>query len=330
MTLRDRSHLLRFPPRAAVRFSMAVLIAGVTAVATLSANGRVFAQAEEKQEEVVSSKPVEKNLRTDDGWQIATTYYPSTRGQESPVVILLHGRQDDRLVWLAEDGFAQRLQNEGYAVIAVDLRTYGKSQNIDGKPQGGKLRPDDYRRMVTEDLRVVKDFLMEEHQAHKLNVRKTAIVAPEFSAPIAMAFAVADWEKPPYDDAARYEDRTPRGQDVRAIVFISPELAIPGVPSASFISQVRNPDWNIAFMTIYATGDKLDKGDAKRLYQKLTLTNEKEKNVRSHLQTYPVSLRGTKILDADTDMEAKMLAFLKIHLKELDESWKNRKSPLQP
>jgi pimeloyl-ACP methyl ester carboxylesterase len=286
------------------------------------------APAPAKGTEVVSSKPVEKLLRTNDGWQIATTYYPSTRGQDSPVVILLHGRQDDRLVWLADNGFAKRLQDEGYAVIAVDLRMHGKSQNIDGKTQGGKLKPADYRQMVEEDLRAVKDFLMEEHQNHKLNIHKTAIVAPEFSAPVAMAFAVADWMKPPYDDAPRYEDRTPRGQDVRALVFISPELAIAGVPSASIVSQVKNPQWGIAFMTIYATGDKLDKGDAKKLYQKLTIASEKQK-VRSHLKTYPLSLRGTKMLDADTDVQAQMLAFLKIHLKDLEGEWRDRRSRIQ-
>lgn len=265
---------------------------------------------------------VDRMLRTGDGWQIATTYYPSLAGQQSPVVILLHGRQDDRLVW--DQGFAEHLQNQGYAVIAVDLRKHGKSQSDDGQGNG-KLNKADFAAMITEDLRAVKDFLMAEHQDHKLNIRKTAIIAAEMSVPVALAFTAADWLKPPFDDAAVPEDRTPRGQDIRALVMISPELSIPGLQTARYINEVRSPDWGIASLTIYASGDKLDKGDARKLYNKLTVA----KDTRSYIKTYPVSLRGTKLLDADTDMEAEIQAFLKDHLRGIQEDWRDRKSPLQ-
>jgi len=79
-------------------------------------------------------------------------------------------------------------------------------------------------------------------------------------------------------------------------------------------------------MTIYASEDEYDRGDANKLYQKLTIPTEKVE--RSYLQTYLVALRGAKILDADPDVEAKIQAFFKLHLKQLPEAWRDRTSPL--
>src|SRR5579864_8407601 len=70
---------------------------------------------------------IERVLPTGDDWQIYITYYPTLAPRESdakktPVVILLHGDKENRLVWEGEKGLAPRLQREGFAVITVDLR----------------------------------------------------------------------------------------------------------------------------------------------------------------------------------------------------------------
>ena len=69
--------------------------------------------------------------------------------------------------------------------------------------------------MVEFDMEVVKRFIQQQHQAKKLNMRKLGIVAAGSSVGVAAAFADADWNKEPYDDAPSNDMKTPRGQDVR-------------------------------------------------------------------------------------------------------------------
>ena len=299
-------------------FSLVIVAASFSAPA---AHGQAPKQKPEE-----SNRPLVKVLMTADNWQIPITYYPATGGQDAPAVVLLHGRRGDRLVW--DRSFAKRLQADGYAVVSVDLRKHGKSQNTVGDTEGtgSKLKPGDYQAMVTEDLRVVKGFLFDEHQKRHLNIRKTGFVAAEMSVPLALTFAANDWLEPPYDDANFDEDRTPRGQDIRAIVMISPEAKLPGVATARVIEQVRDPDWEIAFLTIYGTNDTLDKGESKQLYNKLSLPAANRNRV--YIKPYAVGLRGTALLDADDDVQKQILGFLKIHLKELPDEWRDRQSPL--
>ena len=141
---------------------------------------------------------------------IYITYYPAFAQKESiarntPVVILLHGDKENRLVWEGEKGLAPRLQREGFAVITVDLRKHGQSTNVGrasgDSPAGGKstegtnLQSVDYGNMVDQDLEAVKKFIYEQHQAKRLNMNKIGIVAAETSAAIAVCFAANDWKR---------------------------------------------------------------------------------------------------------------------------------------
>src|SRR5579863_10748255 len=208
------------------------------AVIALTASNTAYAQA-------IPGGKIERVLTTDDDWQIYITFYPGPRvgekdnlSKETPVVLLLHGDKENRLAWDGERGLAPRLQHEGYAVISVDLRKHGQSANIrvsGDSPAGGKntegtnLQASDYQNMVDYDLEAVKKFIYEQHQAKALNMNKMAIIAAESSCGVAICFAVADWNKAPYDDAPTDEAKTRRGQDVRAIVLLSPTAKVKGL-----------------------------------------------------------------------------------------------------
>jgi len=62
-----------------------------------------------------------------DGWDIHYTYWESPMGKEAPVVILLHGKGQARLIWKALP-LAKELAKKQFAVIAVDLRKHGESK----------------------------------------------------------------------------------------------------------------------------------------------------------------------------------------------------------
>ncbi len=286
---------------------------------------------------------VERVLPTADDWQIYITYYPATAGKENltkdaPVVVLLHGDKENRLVWEGEKGLAPRLQHEGFAVITVDLRKHGQSTNVarttGDSPAGGKntegtnVQAADYGNMVDYDLPAVKKFIYEQHQLKRLNMNKMGIVAAETSVAVAVCFAADDWLKDPYDDAPAVEMKTPRGQDVRALVLLSPPQRAHGLQFTEALTAVRNPDWNIAFLTLYGKLNKIDTS-AIATHRRLFASTKANKD-RIYLHGYNVNLRGTDLLGKrEVDAESTIVEFLKLHLKDLkDSEWRDRQSRL--
>jgi len=252
--------------------------------------------------------------------------------------VLLHMAKDgNRFVWQGDKGFAHRLQEDGYAVITVDLRFHGESK-IGGAPgvtnvnQGGKgkdkktagidLRPADLEAMVECDMEAVKAFIKDEHQAKNLNMNKMGIVGPEMGASVAAAYAALDWAKEPYDDAQEgYQ--TPRGQDVRAIVLISPQEKYKNLAMAKVLAILKNPDLNIAFLICCGSG-ALDKKESKKIFDMAATPAINTK--RMYFKSYGAKRTGTDLLDKDLQIEEGMLAFFGEHLKKIDSPWRDRES----
>lgn len=281
----------------------------------------------------VKPKPATVTRTTQSGIAINMTYFPSEKKEESAVVVLLHGKGGHQKVWRK---FALQLQENNFAVITVDLSGHGESgsrtaKNAAGntKKDSGPLRAAEYQAMVAEDMEAVKDYILELHAKQELNATKLAIVGADFSTSVAIGFADFDWSKPRYNDAPIDEEKTPRGEDVRALILLSPEDHAPGlnIPQASF----RLRSLGMPVMIGIAKKDKADRGAAKKLYEhfapKKTAEGEKE---HVYLQEYEGSDRGTDLLNRDNQrVEGNMLAFLKKNLDELDYPWKDRRSRLE-
>ncbi len=247
-------------------------------------------------------------------------------------------KDGNRFVWQGDKGFAHRLQEEGYAVITVDLRFHGESKvggapgvtnvnqgtskNKDKKKAGIDLRPIDLEAMVEYDMEAVKGFIKDEHQAKNLNMNKMGIVGPEMGASVAVAYAALDWDKAPYDDAQEgYQ--TPRGQDVRAIVLISPQEKFKNMAIAKVITALKNPDLNIAFL-ICSGSESLDKKESKKIFEMAATPAINEK--RMYQESYAAKLTGTDLLDKNLRIEEHMLVFFNEHLKKLNSPWRDRES----
>lgn len=335
-----------------------VLLASISALAQDKNDG--------KGEKLIEEKTI---YSTADGWPLKLTYYKSSQGKEAAVVVLLHPKNESRMVWTAPKvGFAEKLQQQGFAVIALDFRKHGQSKDKDGtteeetkksttekdksskKSSGGDLKPADYIGMVG-DLEAVKKMIFEEHQKGNLNMRKTAIIAPAMSSSIAIAFAANDWAKKPYDDASTPAARTPRGQDVQALVLLSPDSAIPGV----VVHQIAPALKALPISSLIAVGknDPQDKEQAKKLFQQLggdpakTAATKKtdakkekakekdadgkEDKQRHYFIPLDAKLRGTELLGKKLGLEEAMAGFLKENLQELKGpfyEWRDRQSRL--
>lgn len=283
-----------------------------------------------------------RTLQTRDGVPLRITYYPSVKGKESPVVVLLHMKDGNRLIWQGKGGFAERLQQEGFAVITVDLRKHGESRPGGGGagnvlPEGGRkgtdkraasgdLKPADYRAMWEIDVETVKNFIYDENQAERLNMNKMGIVGPEMGAGVAALFAANDWLKPPHEDG-QVGFQTPRGQDVRAIVLISPKSSFHGLVIAPAINVLREQQRDVAFLVCVGKHDPQDKGQAKKIFDQAAAFPNASK--RMYRYEYPGKLHGTDLIGNKLGIEEHMVAFFDQHLKQRESPWRDRQSKLE-
>ena len=293
----------------------------------------------------------ERLLTTEDGVNLHITYYKSALekdAKDAAVVVLLHMKDGNRFVWQTEPGgFARRLQADGFAVITVDLRFHGENKgsaaaaagnaNQGGvgkkkgkKNQGLNLKLADYDAMVEADMEAVKKFIYEEHQAGHLNMNKMGIVGPEMGASVAVAYTVLDWNKEPYDDG-QPGFQTPRGQDVKALVLISPEEKYQGILMPKLLPSIKD---NKQIAVMICTGsDPKEEAQAKKIFNMVNppVVGNKERETlnseRMYLKVYTPKLAGTDLLEKkEVGIEDYMAGFFDKHLKKLDIPWRDRRN----
>ena len=270
-----------------------------------------------------------------DGFPVHFVYWGSEVGRESPVIVHLHGKGGSYRDF--PPAFIDQLHRAGYAQILVDLRGHGKSKGEDLSAQekkdptvqrlaAGKLKPSDYDDMVTLDLDAIKQFIYEEHQLQFLNMNRMAIVALDMSTPVAAAFAQVDWQKPPYEDAPDPAFQTPRGQDVRALVLVSPMAKIGNISITGPLEMLREPDVGMSFLLAFGGDDRLDNGATEKLFK---LLNPGDKN-KAHVEMVRVgqALRGSELLGKNLGVDARILVFLDQHVKVNGSEWRDRQSRL--
>ncbi len=300
---------------------------------------------------VAQGEPEVLPLQATDGFPLQMTYYPALASanpngiENAPVVLLLHGEKGRRLDWdkgsalAGRDPLPKLLQEKGgYAVITLDLRKHGDSI-VPGRA-GDTVQPNDYLAMVAGDLAAVKNFLFEQHQAKKLNMNKLGIVATDFSVPLALGFAELDWKQVPYDDSPVPATRTPRGQDVRALVLISPQLTAGRVNGAKSLNYLKNPGLAIAFMFIAGDQDAALLKNAKTFYQSATsiprpVPDGEGPDARSpsvQLVTANTKDAGVPLLVKTSNVTlVPMLKFLDDYVKNspVASEWRDRRSRLE-
>lgn len=156
-------------------------------------------------------------LITTDDVGILASYYPASRGP-APVVVLLHNLGRTRAQW---DDFAPRLQREGIAVLAPDLRGHGEStaritaagrQPLDVRA----FKPSDFQDMLF-DLEAAVDWLSEQPD---IDGDKIAVVGSSLSANVALRYATIN-------------------EDLAALVLLSPGIVYRGVRADDAMKTLR-------------------------------------------------------------------------------------------
>ncbi len=279
-------------------------------------------------------------LRAPDGFPIHITYFPFKESKENPgatpltapVVVLLHGGGENRLLWeknsspREQDPFPILLQKRGYIVVTVDLRKHGDSVIPEGNMEVG---PNDYPAMLAGDMAAVQDFLFSEHQSQRLNMQKLGIIAIGPSAAVATAYAAFNWSLPPFDDAPIPANRTPRGQDVKAIILISPDTAAGRLKTGTSLRTLKGLTPFIALQVVVGAKDQAAKRQAESIFNSYVTSSKSSKEPsRSEFLTPDTKESGMALFRQPT-VYAFALKFLETNLKPLDIPWRDRRSQLE-
>lgn len=299
-------------------------VIALMAILTMASASSAFGQDKDGNEEGVPGF-----VTTRDGWEIHYTYWESPMGKEAPVVILLHGKGQKRLVWKALP-LAKELAKEQYAVIAVDLRKHGDSkapENARPAAKSSKLTKIDYEAMVLGDLEALKTFIFKEHQAQRLNMRKLGVVATDMSTVIALNWVAHDWAKKPYDDAPVAAAKTPKGQDVQAVVLVSPLESLSGVGTLQPTRFLRTT--GISSLILYSKKNSSETRTASKLFKALGGDLQDAENKRIFEYGFDLKLSGTDLLYRHPQLQPAIQRFLKDHVRSHEAPWKDRRSRLE-
>jgi pimeloyl-ACP methyl ester carboxylesterase len=278
-------------------------------------------------------------MQTRDGVQLSATYYPSPlekeAQRESVPVILLHAFKGSRTDFA---DLALALQEAGCAVLAPDLRGHGQSTRRttpDGKEveiEQALMNRADFEAMAhadtqwSGDVEACNKFLRQRNNAKELNIDKLVLIGAEMGAEVAVNWAQTDWSWPVLPGAPK------QGQDVKAIVLLSPQWSFRGM---SISSAIGNHEFvsQLSWLIIVGEQDSKFFPDAKRLYTALQRTplpvvSESPGKPAVEFHALKTSLQGTKLLAGNFNTAAEILKFIDQQVTKTAHPWSSRKGPL--
>ncbi len=210
-------------------------------------------------------------LQTEDGLQVAATLYPVPAAQP-PGLILAHRYGADAVSWRS---FALAAQQEGYQVIAVDLRGHGSStQRGEGRLDYRDVSGVEWLAAVA-DLRAARDALL----AAGTDPENLAVLGEGLGANLALRYMRID-------------------PVIQAAVMVSPVLDEYGFDSEADVRALRARP----VLLVAAENDGPAAGAATALKQTAPGFSE--------LRLYPGAASGTDVLAASEAAQVQVLGWL--------------------
>lgn len=281
-------------------------------------------------------EPEDVPLRTRDGVDLKATYYAAavasgTSKKETVPIILVHGLDGQRGEF---HGLALHLQERGHAVLVPDLRGHGQSKT-QTLPNGAKVSidADKLKKPALEDMVLdieeCKKFLLTKNNAGELNIEQLCVVGSEFGGILAVLWSRSDWSWPTLPSHKQ-------GQDVKALVLLSPVASVKGVTMRDALSFPPLQS-QLSFMLIAGSKDTKSAAEAKKLHKELQSHRPKvpeDSEDRARLLDVfliqpDTSLAGAKLLASVPSVTQNIARFIELRLvNRKDEfKWQDRTGP---
>ena len=262
-------------------------------------------------------KPRVVQFKTRDGIELRAAYFPSDKGKEAITVMLVHEWQGQASPYLKK--FVVSLRNAGCAVLVPEYRGHGGSKEyIDsrGRTQTfnmSTMNKRDVEKIIKFDLEEAKQFLKKENNAGNLNLNALIMIGVSEGAVMASHFAVTDWRWPSVG-------RMKQGQDVKAVILISPEKLIKGIPIDPAFA-----DPNILRLPIMIIAGKSspESSEAERISKRIEAVKRKmgQGTVTGFEQLLvPTSLSGPALVNEAVSVIPAVTKFITTNIKVNDES----------
>jgi alpha-beta hydrolase superfamily lysophospholipase len=244
------------------------------------------AQASKSKAQDPKFKPREVTLNTKDGIELRAFYFPSEKGKEAPTVLLIHEWQGQASPY---SKLVTALNKAGCAVLVPDYRGHGGSREYtDARGQKAEfnlaqMSRRDVEAIIGLDLEKAKGFLKDENNDEMLNLNALVVIGVGEGCVMAAQWAMRDWAFPSVG-------RVKQGQDVKALVLISPEKQVKGIPidpAATDPNLIRLP------MMIVAGTDSPEAAEANRLAKRIE--GLKTKLGRGEATGFQLSLANTEL-----------------------------------
>ena len=270
--------------------------------------------------------PETKKLTTKDGVSLSCRFYPGIHKKDAIPIMVVHGWEERGSQYAT---LALSLQKRGHAVIVPDLRGHGLSTKRK-TPQGlatirrDRMNKQDLLSMVM-DLEACKSFLRQQNNEGLLNLEQLCLIGSDLGALIALEWAVRDWNAP----------RLPtlkQGQDVKALVLISPPQSFKGLTAQAAYTHPQVS----RLSTLIITGKENTRAfsDARRIHNRFEKARDKlPKSQKESLYNY-----GCKTTKQGADLFAKgvdpnplalISNFVRLRLekRKADFPWSDRSNP---
>ncbi|MCC9601972.1 alpha/beta hydrolase [Stieleria sp. JC731] len=223
-------------------------------------------QAQNKKPEPIP-KPRKVDLPTKDGVELSGVYFGSNKGKEAIPVIIIHEWKGQKAPY---GSLCMMLQRAGCAVLAFDYRGHGGSREYTTRTGEKKefkietMRRKSVGDIARFDLETAKKFFKDENDAEKLNMNALVVIGIREGCVIGTNWAMVDWRYPSVGSRKQ-------GQDVKALVMISPERQVQGVP---IDAALNDPNiGRLPTLIIYGKGSE-EESDSQRI-QKLLEVNKR-------------------------------------------------------
>ncbi len=316
------------------RILLAIAILSLSFISVSSAQ-----PSQQKKAKDAPAAPIDEELLTKDGLRLACRYFPGPKSKRTIPVVMLHAAKGSRGDFERLAAYLQSKAGGGNAVIVPDLRGHGRSTHFataeGAKPReilAERMRREDYLRILKFDLESVKRYLIDRHNAEELNIDGLVVIGAKEGGILALHWTAEDWSWPQLPGFKQ-------GQDVQAVVVLTPVVSFKGINSLPPFEQPDLRD-HISLLLLYGANDlkvmsavRRIEGPLQRVRQiEFDSPEERIEKQNFYVEGLDTSLQGTDLL---TDPQLPTAKGIKLFIDRRVRSrmaehlpWKSRRSPI--